>query len=993
MAISRRIRDIIANTGLVHRVVFAIAALTLIPVLYFSIAIPETYIDRETNRRETYMITVLQTLNLIIKDRDTRQTLAGEVSSHELDPDLVEKIVAQKEWNWPGLLLGVYDRQNRKIAKVYSTWRPELGEVLKHPDAAGLLNSASIEKKIVNASGGGPYVMVAQPLDTLSKQYQLFCILPMKEVYDDALSDVAGVWVTGVAIALFLGLLTWALFILLRKEMMQYAAEMAEEHPGQYPRRLPELEPVLETIRLRATELERERQARLNVQEQLNRFFYLSPDGFIILDSSKRVIMMNENLTNLLGYPPDHFLGVSTWDAVMRYVHPGDQKKAWIAVNRIDSNPKLINFECRARHSDQSYRWISWAAHRAEDRTYVVARDVTEEKILAEELDATSRIVLEILERTPDGFCTLDRAFRFSYVNPAAEPILQRNRSGLIGQSFWDVFPYLQKTGLYTQLHQVMHEGRAVETELLSPATQRIYHYQAYPSSNGLSAHIRDVTDQNRAARQLELLASVVVGSSSAIYSYDRYGKIMTWNHAAEEMYEYTAEEAIGMNIRELWLPEDVMIAELIHQTITNGQVFRDLEGRQMRKDGTAFDVSTSVSPIRDQNHVITAASAVTTDITRRKTAERARMESEALFGRAFQLSPSPIMLLHLDNKQFTQVNDAFVTITGYSAEEVIGITPSELGFFTPEHEERMAKGFRNREFRFFNRFGEERAGLISSEVFEMNGREHVLCIMTDLTDKRRMDAEMARFDRMSLVGQFAASIGHEIRNPMTTVRGFLQMLLRKAAYQTEHEYFELMIEELDRANAIITEFLSLARDKVVTRTPQKLNQIIEAIAPLMMAEAVLENKQIELCLQPLPEVEADPKEIRQLVLNLVRNGLDAMEQDRRLWIRTKIENQIAILEVADEGAGIPGDIIDKIGTPFFTTKEGGTGLGLAVCYSIAERHNARLHFQTSATGTVFSVCFPSDPAAKSVSEPAGGRSTSADEKYDQPPMRITRIG
>ncbi len=123
-----------------------------------------------------------------------------------------------------------------------------------------------------------------------------------------------------------------------------------------------------------------------------------------------------------------------------------------------------------------------------------------------------------------------------------------------------------------------------------------------------------------------------------------------------------------------------------------------------------------------------------------------------------------------------------------------------------------------------------------------------------------------------------AASLGHEIRNPMTTVRGFLQILQDNEDMADYHEYFDLMIEELDGANEIISEFLSLAKDKAVYRTKQDLNQVVQAIYPLITANAIKSDKQVELNLQETPMILVDPKEIRQLILNLSKNGLEAME-------------------------------------------------------------------------------------------------------------------
>lgn len=243
----------------------------------------------------------------------------------------------------------------------------------------------------------------------------------------------------------------------------------------------------------------------------------------------------------------------------------------------------------------------------------------------------------------------------------------------------------------------------------------------------------------------------------------------------------------------------------------------------------------------------------------------------------------------------------------------------------------------------------------------DIDGSPLVLNLGIEITEQKRLEKAMARLDRLNLIGEMAAGIGHEIRNPMTTVRGFLQMLGQKKDCSRYKEYFNLMIEEIDRANTIITEFLSLAKNKVIDLKKQNLNTIIEAISPLITADAIVNDKYVKVELGEVPDLLLDEKEIRQLTLNLARNGLEAMMPGQYLNIKTFTGEGQVILAVQDQGEGIEPEFYDKIGTPFFTTKEKGTGLGLAICYSIAARHNAVIDFETGQNGTAFYVRFKTD--------------------------------
>ncbi len=235
-------------------------------------------------------------------------------------------------------------------------------------------------------------------------------------------------------------------------------------------------------------------------------------------------------------------------------------------------------------------------------------------------------------------------------------------------------------------------------------------------------------------------------------------------------------------------------------------------------------------------------------------------------------------------------------------------------------------------------------------------------------------EQEMTRLDRLNLVGEMAAGIAHEIRNPMTVVRGYLQLLQLKEEYAPDRRRFDVMIEELDRANSIITEFLSLAKNAPVELKKQSLNDILAALLPLIQAEAVEKGMGLSLKLGDTPALYLDEKQIRQVVLNLVRNGFEAMAGTEAslqteskfahrpgkgvLTIKTYQDGNEVVLAVRDQGTGIKPDVLEKIGTPFYSTKEKGTGLGLAVCYRITECHRAKIKIDTGEEGTTFAVCF-----------------------------------
>lgn len=348
-------------------------------------------------------------------------------------------------------------------------------------------------------------------------------------------------------------------------------------------------------------------------------------------------------------------------------------------------------------------------------------------------------------------------------------------------------------------------------------------------------------------------------------------------------------------------------------------------------------------------------------EIKRREQAE----EQLRKLSSALEQSPS-IAVITDTGGNIEYVNHKFTGVTGYLPVEVIGknMFEEQYGQSPERYKEMLDTVNSGREWREELQIKKKNGEyywehMLISPFRNTDGDiTHFIKMAEDITKSKGIELEMARLERLNLVGEMAAGIGHEIRNPMTTIKGFLQLLRERDKYVQEREFFDLMIEELERANSIITEYLSLAKNKLVKLKEQNLNAIIINLFPLIIADALITDKNIEKELGDIPDILLDEKEMCQMILNLVRNGLEAMPAGGNLVIKTFTEGDEVIMAVKDQGKGIEPEVIEKIGTPFFTTKDNGTGLGLAVCYSIAARHNAGIEIETGPEGSTFFVRF-----------------------------------
>ena len=381
--------------------------------------------------------------------------------------------------------------------------------------------------------------------------------------------------------------------------------------------------------------------------------------------------------------------------------------------------------------------------------------------------------------------------------------------------------------------------------------------------------------------------------------------------------------------------------------------------GKSGAADGRIFDINV----VKAGDYLTITWRDVTASVQDRVNLRQSNERFRTVFDSGWAL----MAIIRMSDDVILEVNQHAIETLGYAREEMVGCTEASLGlikgegYVTGGRRIKLLQDGRleNCEIRLVAKSGRVIPLLLSTALVHVNGDLCRLNIGLDISRQKEMEAELQRLDRLNLVGELAAAIGHEVRNPLTTIRGYLQMFQRRRAFAEYHQQLVTMIEELDRANDIISDFLSLARHKNIVKQPGSLKTIVETLSPLIQADAMLRGHDFCLDLVDTPPVPIDNGELRQLILNLARNALEAMGNKGLLTIRTYAADGAAILEVRDNGSGIPDHIMAEIGKPFVTTKENGTGLGLSVCYRIAERHGARLAVATSPEGTVVGVVFP----------------------------------
>lgn len=231
-----------------------------------------------------------------------------------------------------------------------------------------------------------------------------------------------------------------------------------------------------------------------------------------------------------------------------------------------------------------------------------------------------------------------------------------------------------------------------------------------------------------------------------------------------------------------------------------------------------------------------------------------------------------------------------------------------------------------------------------------------VLHVLIDLTEQKVNEKLMIRSEKLSIAGELAAGIAHEIRNPLTAIKGFIQLLENT----NDKYYLSIINDELTRIEQISSELLMLAKPHLETFKTTDIIMLLRNVKILLGTQAIIKNIDIILITEETElYIDCEETKIRQVFVNIIKNAIEVMDKGS-IWIRVNKMKDKVHVDIVDQGEGISQEMLDKIGEPFYTTKEKGTGLGLMVCYKIVRNHNGEIHVKSQkGTGTTFTVILP----------------------------------
>ncbi|WP_228275579.1 ATP-binding protein [Gracilibacillus oryzae] len=250
--------------------------------------------------------------------------------------------------------------------------------------------------------------------------------------------------------------------------------------------------------------------------------------------------------------------------------------------------------------------------------------------------------------------------------------------------------------------------------------------------------------------------------------------------------------------------------------------------------------------------------------------------------------------------------------------------------------------------------------------IFELNstviewpeGHKQILTVAKDISDKKQAEEIFIRSEKMSIAGQLAAGIAHEIRNPLTSLRGFIQLL--EAGMENKEAYYKIMMDEIEKINTITSELLFISKPMTDEKSEASVTEMVSDVITLLKTQANLYNINLLFNVEEEIVIYCDRSQLKQVFINLIKNAIEEMADGGDVITTIKKTEEYCIISIKDQGPGIPKHLIHKLKEPFFTTKKNGTGLGLMISNQIIENHHGFLQIESeNDKGSTFSIHLP----------------------------------
>jgi PAS domain S-box-containing protein len=669
-------------------------------------------------------------------------------------------------------------------------------------------------------------------------------------------------------------------------------------------------------------------------------------------------------------------------------VHPEDRPRSVETWRQCVASGQPFVLEERVRRYDGTYRNMAVRAVPVRDESGKILEwigthtDITDQKIAENELRLANERLQNVLDSITDGLAILDRDLYYTYFNKNGAQALGLRPEDIVGKRLGDLFPSNRDNIVFENYQRALTTGEPCHFEVQHPLPLNIWaEVHCYPSAQGLTVYYREISDRKRTEAALRASESrfrkLFESDLMGICIPDRFGGFREGNNELLRMTGYTREDLEAGLVRwdTMTPPEYAALdAERIAEAAQRGSC-TPYEKEYIRKDGSRVPILCGYVLLEGSQDEYLG---FVLDISRQRAAEAELREREQRF-RLLAESLPELVWLSDPYGSLTYLNTRFLDYCGIPPEKMVGF--DWFAILHPEESEEVGQRWLHTvqtgdpyliELRLRACDGSFRYFLARALPMRNEAGEIVRWVgsCTDIHDQKLAEEALRRSEKLAATGRLAASIAHEINNPLSAVTNSLYLaLLDPRLSDDTRSYLQTAEQELTRVTHITTQTLRFHRQSKAASLADLSDTMASVLAlfgPRLMGRGIAVLRE----LQPGARILCFDDELRQVFANLVSNSLDAMAEQQRLRIRVRSVAGGIRVTVADTGCGIPAPVRKRIFEPFFSTKDTtGIGLGLWVSDGILRKHQGRLTLRSSTHperhGTAISLFLPLDGVAR----------------------------
>jgi two-component system cell cycle sensor histidine kinase/response regulator CckA len=625
----------------------------------------------------------------------------------------------------------------------------------------------------------------------------------------------------------------------------------------------------------------------------------------------------------------------------------------------------------------------------SEEMETLVDEKVREIKESAEKLQASEKYFRETLDNMMEGYQIIGYDWRYLYVNDAATAHGRVTKDKLLGKTMMEVYHGIEKTKMFSNLQKCMQKrvSALMENEFEYPDGKKgWFELRIQPAPEGIFILSIDITERKKAEEALreseEKYRNLFENANDIIFISDLKGNVTSANKAVEE-YGFRKDEVVGKKMLELvpkkhWprLLKDSMKAAMGKrvggetEAITpKGKRIVEYRGSLIRRGKKAVGILTILRDVTERKEMeekLRQYSEHLEELIHKRTEELS--ESEKRYSALIEQARDVVVILQ--DGRIVFVNNEGKGITGYSKEELTGLPFEKLvseGYkqLAKERYERRLRGETvpsTYEIELIDKNGNEVPVELSATRIQYHGHLADLLIVRDIRERKQMEEQRSKLERLASIGELAGMVGHDLRNPLTGIKGAAYYLKTRCAADlsaTGKEMLETIDKAIEHSNKIINDLLAysskLSLDLSET-TPKLL--LKNALALIEVPERI----QIIDATKGKSKIKVDIENMRKVFVNLITNAIDAMPRTGTLTITSEAVKGNVKIVFKDTGTGMTEETLSKLklGFPLFTTKAKGMGFGLPICKRIVEAHGGKISLKsTLGKGTAVTVMIP----------------------------------